>query len=153
MPSHPALPYVDQACRELKLFQKGVAQLLGVPVRTVQRHPATGGLSQTEHYAKLVRAIHPRNPTLAAQIATAIGKSLPELGIHPAPTAVSAPLPPPRATQAHAEAVVCAAADAIGVVPRDVRPIVAAIFSCARKLDVDLSSLTALLAEHPVKQS
>jgi hypothetical protein len=144
-PNHNQL--IGQAYKELGFIQKDLPDFFGVSLRTVQRYGHTYGISSFRDYAKLVQALYPRNPALAAQIAAMVGKSLSDLGVQLPPPPDPAPLPPPRATLVHAEAVLCAAADAVGLVPRDVRPIVAAIFSRVRALDVDLPSLTALLAE------
>ena len=132
-----------KAMTELQLNQQGLAELIGVSVRTLQRNIAFGGLTRQAHYERLVQALHARNPALAADIAASVNSSLPQLGVHTPATA----LPPPKATRAHAEAVVCAAADAMALVPRDARPAVAAIFSRVVELEVDLPSLVALLIE------
>jgi hypothetical protein len=155
----PVLPLILEATRQLLLTQRQLAKLTGVSLRTLQR---TGGFTQPKHYAALIQALYPRNPALAAQIAAAIGKSLPELGVQPpSPPAVAALVPPPapppgppsppRATRAHAEAVICAAADALNIVPREARPIVATIFARVRDLEVDLNTLTPLLAPAAVE--
>ncbi len=140
-------PLVHEACRQLSLNQKGLAELLGVTPRTLQRNTFNAGLSGHVHYAALVRALHPHNPELAEQIATTGGYSLAALGIHPPrPAAPSAP-PPVQPTRAHVDSVLNAAADALGMVPKDAKPIVAAIFARVQELHVDVGALLPMLAQ------
>jgi len=154
---------VYKGCAELAWGQKDVAEALGISVRTLQRRASSAGFADAADYQKLVQPLHARNPALAGEIAAALGRSLAELGVHvpprPAPAAATPPAaapraqspapPPAKATRAHAEAVICAAADALGVVPREARPIVATIFSRIRDLEIDLTTLTPLLAHPP----
>jgi hypothetical protein len=98
-----------------------------------------------DHYHKIIRALYPKNPDLAARIAAKLGGTLADYGV----TGPAAAGPPPKATRTHAEALICAAADAMDKVPRDARPIVSAIFAHVRDLGVDLPSLVELLAEKP----
>ena len=131
------------AQHELFLDQQQLADLIGVSKRTVQRHTAFGGLPTLEDGHKLIVALHPKNPALAARLATALGTTLPALGIR---SPAAPPPPPPPAKEGDADSVVCAAADALEIVPRDARPVVAAIFARALALEVDLMSLAKLLA-------
>lgn len=132
-----------QARSELGLNQRTLAKLLGVSMRTVQRHEDDGGLPiWGGHHAKLLKALHPRNPALASQIAAAHGKTLADYGIQEVATG---PQPPARATRMHADSVICAAADAFGIVPRDARPLVHAILTRVQELNVELGSLLPLI--------
>ncbi len=104
-----------------------LAKLLGCSRRTVQRNSRTEGLSRDEHYLRLIRAWHPRNPDLARQLAAARGTTLEALGLAP-------PAPPPDTTgPLHADSVVYAAADVLQLPPSAVRPAVAAAFAKARE--------------------
>ncbi len=136
---------VYDALRALNYLQQDVAELLGISVRTVQRRSNWGFVSSAD-YELLLRALQPTNPALAAELAQATGHDLAALGLvpRPPPPRVEPPLPPARLE--HAEAVVCAAADAMNVVPRDARPVVAAIFERALALGVDHAALARLLA-------
>ncbi len=146
-----ALQLIQKGRSVLGVNQVGLAELLGVSVRTVQRHERDGGLSWHGDHQTFLQALHPRDPALAAEIAAALGRPLADYGIQapveaPVATPVGPP-PPSRATRAHADSVVCAAADAFGIVPRDARPIVAAILTRVQELNVELASLVPLIAE------
>jgi hypothetical protein len=127
------------------------ADFLGVSRRTVQRHAHTSGVPQGDGHSRLLRALHPLNPQLAQQLALALGKNLVQMGLEaPAPPrGAPQPLKPtrPEARREHAALVVVAAADALGMPPREARPVLAAIFSEARATGVDMDQLAKLLAE------
>lgn len=135
----------------LYLNNKDLARFLGSSPRTVGRHARTGGLSMFDHYAKLAQAVHPIAPHLARELAATLGRSLADLGVHPGAenNASPSPVPPPKATKLHVDAVVCAIAEAFDISPRHARPAIAAIFDAVRNLDVDLPSLVARLATPP----
>ncbi len=114
------------------------AKLLGCSVRTVQRHPETGGVSARHHYDILIRATHANNPGLAAQLAAAVGTTLEAAG-------VAAPSDPTR--HEHADSVLCAAADVLQLPPTAVRAALAAAFARASEYEVTIGGLARLLAE------
>jgi hypothetical protein len=72
-----------QACRELDLDNRGLARLLGVGLRTVERH-GVYILYHPVYGHRFVRAVHPRNPELAGRLARAAGTNLKALGLEPA---------------------------------------------------------------------
>lgn len=127
---------VRLARRETNTWTDGdLATFLGCSRRTVQRHIHLGGLSQERHYHALIRAVHPKNPGLAAQLASARNTSLVELGL-------AAPAPPPDTTRpADWDSVVCAAADVLQLPPSAVRPAVAAALAKALELEVTIAGL------------
>ena len=113
---------VRQARRETGTWTDGdLAKLLGCSRSTIQRNRHTAGLSRDVHYRLLIQAVHPKNPKLAAQIASARGLGLQQLGLTP-----PAPAPDPTRPE-HADAVVYAAADVLQLPPSAVRPAVAAL--------------------------
>ncbi len=136
---------VHDCRRVLHLNNRELAEFLGVSVRTIQRHMSMGGVAYDSECEKLIHAVHPRNPALAAEFAEHIGKTLPSLGL-------AAPHDPRRApaqpvlSRLYADAVVCAAADALGQPPAAVRKAVAAAFRRALDLGASLEELTWLLA-------
>jgi transcriptional regulator with XRE-family HTH domain len=132
---------VSEARRLLRLNQRGLAELVGCSVRTVQRNSWTGGIGYSGHYATLIRAVHPQSPDLAARLAQATGHDLDALGLTTAPD-----LRPVAARREHADAIVAAAADVLDVSPKSVRPAIAAAFTLARELNVGLDTLAPLLA-------
>lgn len=132
---------VREARRETGTWtEPSLAKLLGCSRRTVQRHGQTAGLSQDHHYLLLIKAVHPRNPGLATQLARARHTTLEELGLAP-------PAPPPDPTRPeHANSVVYAAADVLQLPPSAVRPAIAAAFARAREHGVTLDGLARHLA-------
>jgi hypothetical protein len=88
--------------------------------------------------------VHPVDAALAAEIAAAGGTTLDALGLVPA-TAPAAPHgsggPPDRVV----DAVVCAAAEAMQVMPQSVRPAVLAAFACARELGLTVEGVERVL--------
>jgi hypothetical protein len=132
---------IHEACRLLGLNQRGLAKLVGCSVRTIQRNSSQGGLAYRSDHEKLITAVHPRSPDLAARLARSMGVDLGTLGL-PTPQE----LRPIAARREHADAIVAAAADALDVSPKTVRPAIAAAFALARELNVALDTLAPLLA-------
>ena len=128
--------------------QGALGSLLGSSVRSGQRWE-TGRSSPTGAQLQTLAAlVYPRNADLAAEIASAIGHNLVSLGI----VAPPAPAPPPPTLPAEdvVDAVVCAAADAIHVTPRDVRPALLAAFARARRLGLSVEVVEKALGQTSV---
>lgn len=145
---------VREARATLGLYVDGeLARFLGVSRRTVQRHTHSAGIPMGNGHEKLVRALYPRDPALALAIARSHKIDLSDLiaAAKPAapPAVPAAPAAPskPEARREHAAHVILAACDALNMLPRDVRPALAAIFGQARGLGVDLDQLAKLLSE------
>jgi hypothetical protein len=137
---------VRLARRETKTWIDGdLAKLLGCSRRTVQRNSRTGGLSQRAHYETLIKAVHPKNPDLAAALALARNTTLAELGL------VQPRQAPDPTRPEHADSVVYAAADVLRLPPSDVRPAVAAAFAKAVEHGVTLEGLARLLGAGSAK--
>ena len=134
--------------------QVGLARMLGISRRTAQRWVAHG--VPASGLAKLARLVHPRDPGLAATLATRAGRTLGELGIvQPQPPAPPALSPPPRAPPPAivVDAVVCAAADALDTSPREVRGAVRAAFARAREIGLTVEDVEAALKPTPAPRS
>jgi hypothetical protein len=144
-----AMPLRPQALFELARIALGTTQVglgasLGVARRTAQRWSDHGVPSY--HLPDLARLVYPHDPALAAEVAAAAGTSLEALGIvqpppPPAPAALPPtpppPAPPPPPPDGVVDAVVCAASEAMGLMPGAVRPGLHAAF--ARALEIGLS--------------
>jgi hypothetical protein len=141
MPNDSVVVLVREACRLLQLNQRGLAKLVGCSVRTVQRHSWQGGLGYSADHVKLIRAVHPHSPDLAARLARATNIQLDALGLSP-----TSDLTPIAARREHVDAIVAAAADVLDVSPKSIRPAIAAAFALARELHVSLDTLAPLLA-------
>jgi len=131
-----------EARKTLDVYTDGaLATFLGISRRTVQRHSYNGGIPPGD-LPKLVRALHARDPALAQTIARSLKIDLSDLAAAAKPAASTT-----RPTNEHVALMVLAACDALNMVPRDVRPALAAIFGQARSLGVDLDQLAKLLSE------
>lgn len=151
--------HVAQARSALGMSQREFGRMLGVVKRTVQRWEDHGAIVTPSTVATLVAAVHPRDPALAARIAAHSGTSLVALGIEKPPAPPPPPLPPepvrppapppapppppppPLPTATLVDSIVCVAADAAGVLPRAIRPALAAAFVRAREVQLDVGAI------------
>jgi helix-turn-helix protein len=145
---------VFEQCRQaLGMTQEELGRAMGVARRTAQRW-ASQGIPSYE-LPNLARLVHPRAPALAREIVAASGSTLEAAGIvAPAPPPVPAPAPPPPPLPAGVvDAVVCAAADAMDRMPKEVRPGLYAAFARAKEIgltvDVVERALRAMLEPTP----
>jgi len=137
---------VIQSRMALGLSQARYGELLGIGKRTVQRWEGGGTTVLRSTIQTLASAVHAVDPALAARIATHAGTSLLALGIEkpplpPAAPAQAPPLPPPLPTSTLVDSIVCVAADAIGVLPRAIRPALAAAFQRAQEVRLDVGAV------------
>jgi transcriptional regulator with XRE-family HTH domain len=129
--------------RVLHVSQNELAARLGVSRRTGQRWTKGSGPDGTQLHG-MARLVFPVDAALAAEIAEAAGTTLDALGLLPA----SAPGASPSSvvpTERVVDAVVCAAAEAMQVVPQQVRPALLAAFACARELGLTLEDVERVL--------
>ena len=117
------LVFFELARVALGTTQEALGKMLGVSRRTAQRWGASGipGYELT----KLARLVLPRDRALAVKIAAAAGTTLEAAGMEPPPPP---PAPPPDGV---VDAVVCAAAEAMEMMPKEVRPGLHAAFARA----------------------
>jgi hypothetical protein len=135
---------VFEMCRQaLGATQEELGLMLGVSRRTAQRW-STQGIPSYE-LIDLARVVHPRAPALAAEIVAALGTTLDRAGIVP-------PAPPaaPAAALTHppdvvVDAVVCAAADAMQMLPNEVRPGLHAAFARAKEIGLSVDVIERAL--------
>lgn len=139
---------MDDARRVLQVSQNGLAEKLGVSRRTGQRWSAGRGPYGMD-LQNMARLVYPLDVTLAAEIAAAAGTTLEVLGVLPPPSLAAPVLPAPPASVAPpdrvVDAVVCAAAEAMQVMPQSVRPAVLAAFACARELGLTVEGVERVL--------
>ncbi len=134
---------VIEARRHLAVSQGKLGTMLGSSARTGQRWERGGMPPAPQQLHQLAALVHPFDPELAARIATAGGSTLAELGIAlpPAP-APGAGMPNPTLM---VDSVVCAAADAMQLVPEAVRPALRAAFRRARLAGLSVEAVDAAL--------
>ena len=148
MPEKTMNELIREARGTLGLYvDSQLARFLGVSVRTIQRHAHRAGMPMGDAHAKLVRALYPRDPALALTIAGAHRIDLSDLVAAAKPATSTAAPAKLEARREHVALMVLAACDALNMLPRDVRPALAAIFGQARALGVDLDQLAKLLSE------
>jgi hypothetical protein len=83
-------------------------------------------------YVDLARVVHGHDPVLAAELVASKGTTLEAQGIVPPAPPPPPPAPPPPA-ESIVDAVVCAAAEAMDLTPREVRAGLHAAFARARR--------------------
>ena len=157
---HHNVPALVLAAQNLlRLNQRQLAETLdpiGASLRSVQRWATGQSRTPDRHLHELARRVYPHDRHLAANLAAAGASSLEELGIlrPPAPPAPPPPpaavLPPPPSpplppVEEIIDAIVCAAAEAIDVAPRDIRPALLAAFTRGRKLGLTMAQAEAAL--------
>jgi hypothetical protein len=134
---------VARASLALGLTNAMLAQIMGYSTRTIERRNRSGDWIGEFHLHPLARAVYPRDPKLAAELAKAGGTTLEKLGCVPAASPVAAPPPPqlPAPTLDHlGDSIVCAAAETMNVPPPAVRPALIAAFARARQLGLSLEA-------------
>ena len=143
------IPHLLSECRRaLHVGSQGkLGVLLGSSERTGQRWETGRSDPGHDQLVKLVRLVHPHNAGLAAQVAAAMGTNLVALGIAPPPAPPPPPPPPPLPAEDVVDAVVCAAAEAIDVTPREVRPALVAAFTRARRLGLSVMEVEKALGK------
>ncbi len=113
--------------------------LLGSSKSTGQRWERREAFPLPEQLHQLAALVFPRDAQLAAEIAAASGSTLEKLGVTPT-AAAAAP------DQIHiVDTVVCAAAEAMQVVPDAIRPALRAAFRRARQAQLSLETIDEAL--------
>jgi DNA-binding XRE family transcriptional regulator len=153
----PIIPMLIEARHHLMLSQGELGEKLGASRRTGQRWETKRSYPGPDHLHRLAALVHPHNPGLAADLAAAGGSTLERLGIvkppppPPAPPPPAPPPPPPSPPPPDpihlVDTVVCAAADAMQLIPDAVRPAVRAAFRRARLAGLSVEVVDAAL--HP----
>jgi transcriptional regulator with XRE-family HTH domain len=138
-----------QARQLLLLGQRGLGEALGLSRRTIQRWDHGQSSPYAGHLAKLAALVHPRDASLAEEIAQAAGTTLEKLGLAaPAPAGAAGPSPvgqPPPPSYL-TDTVVCAAAEALDAPPPAVRPVLLAAFRRARVVGLRVEDVEAALS-------
>jgi hypothetical protein len=144
-----------RAQMKLGLNQEQMGKLIGVSRRTMSRWSGSiPGVTEQQVYT-LARAVHPKDPAIAAELAGHIGQTLESLRIvAPPPPPVPAPPPPPPPRTLPpiplmVESVVCAAADALETKPAAVRDALSAAFVRAKRMGLSVEEVVAALAPAP----
>jgi DNA-binding XRE family transcriptional regulator len=147
------MPHLDALHFELSRQALGTTQAklgetLGVSRRTAQRWASGGGYLLPERMLDLVQRVHPHNAQLAGVLAATLGSTLEGLGVvqpPPPPLPPPVPAPPPPPPVGIVDAVVCAAAEAMELTPREVRLGLHAAFSRAQEIGLSVEVVVAAL--------
>ncbi len=141
------VPWLLRAQQALGLTQERFGVLIGVSRRTLIRWRGHAPYLGEGDARRLVAALHPVDPDLAAEIANQQGTTLEELGLvappPPTPAPVETPPREPPTIEHLVDSMVCAAAEAMSVKPPEVRPAVIAAFERARALHLEVEEICA----------
>jgi hypothetical protein len=149
-----------EAQRALSLNAQQLADLVGSSKRTVERWSGGHGAPYPDHVTRLAAAVYPHDPDIARRLAAFLGSSLEGLGIERPPPPPAAPPPPPPPVVSPpsplmpllVQSVVAAAAEALDVSPRAVRPAVLAAVDCAKAAGLSLDDMLAVLRPPQAKR-
>jgi hypothetical protein len=146
LPSDP-MGLLFEARRLLSLSRNGFAQAIGSSSRTMSRWNSGQAAPSPFNAREAAKLVYKLDRELALQLARAGHTDLVALGLEKAPK--PAPPPPPtrpQASMAHlADSVVCAAAEAISITPRAVRPALLEAFRRARAVGLTLEEVEQAL--------
>jgi transcriptional regulator with XRE-family HTH domain len=134
---HELTALFEQARQALGTTQEDLGQRLGVSRRTAQRWAISGIPSY--HLDGLARLVLPHDRVLAGEIAAAAGTTLEAAGI------VQPPPPPPAPPDGVVDAVVCAAAEAMEMMPKEIRPGLHAAFARAKEIGLTVDVIERAL--------
>lgn len=155
------IPLLLVLARErLSLNQQELAALAGSSLRTVQRWENNRSEPSPWNYHRVADALRELDPELAAEIDELAPRpappaplvivsampTIPPPPLTPAPPAPAPPPPPPIADAILVDAVVCAAAEAMSMIPQAVRPAILAAFTRARDARLTTEAVVAVLA-------
>ncbi len=151
--SRELIPLLQKARMVLDLSSQGaLGEALGSSARTGQRWEQGQSDMGLPDIHKLIVMVHPRDPDLAAQLAQVGRTTLLAAGIAPPPppapmvAAPPAPAAPPPPDPAYlVDTVVCAAAEAMDVMPEGIRPALRAAFRRARLARLSVEDIDSAL--------
>jgi hypothetical protein len=138
-PNRPTRALVARAQAALGMTHREFGETLGASERTALRWAAGRSSVGVPSLRALARLVYPRDPALAAELAEATSATLESLGI------VAPPAPPAVDASVLADAVVCAAADALSMPPGAVRRGLLAAFGRARELGLGVGDVERAL--------
>jgi hypothetical protein len=128
----------------LGLTQAGLGKILGCSSRTIQRWQVASAFSLLPEQAQsLAREVYPHDATLAAKVAAVGGGTLESFGI-------ARPARAPTATHL-VDSLVCAAAEASTLHPREMRPALIAAFTRAYEMGLTIEAVQSALQPEPTK--
>jgi hypothetical protein len=148
-----------RAKHALGLTDAELGKAMKCSTRTVSRFWGHASSPGHLHFRALATFAFPKDASLAADLATAGGVTLEQLGLRtpaPAPQAPRAAPPPelpPVATRLLAESVVCSAAEELDAPPRAVRGVLRAAFRRAREMRLTVEAMDDALSGPPAPQA
>jgi len=152
------VPLLVRARRALDLPSQGaLGEALGSSARSGQRWERDESKPSADQVHQLARRVSPIDAALAAELAEASDTTLLALGLEvpPAPAVVTTaapvapPPPPPPPDPIHiVDTVVCAAAEAMQLMPEAIRPALRAAFRRARLTGLSVEDVDRALHMH-----
>jgi hypothetical protein len=147
--AHDVRALFVMAQHAMSMTQQQFGDAIGSSRRAVQRWTVSGPPSYA--VPRIVRALHPHDASLAAELAAAHGKTLAEMGVPPPAQAHVTPSSSPAPCDAAVDAVVCACSEAVQMMPADVRPGLLAGFERAIEIGVSLEQAVRVLRARVVR--
>jgi transcriptional regulator with XRE-family HTH domain len=144
---------LHEARRAMGWTQRDLARSLGVSTRTGERWDAGRTSPAAEELLRLARIVHPRDAAVAQRIANHAREMNARSGLATPPLfplEAAPPAPPPLTERPlplarRVDIVVCAAAAALDVSPRVVKPAVLEAFRAAAEIGLGASEVVAAL--------
>ena len=148
--ARPISYLLTEARRVLGQNQRQLAEMIGSSLRTVQRWETQHGRPDRNEIQNVADAVRPHDVALADEIDTWAPRPKPPQPVAAPPPEPPAPPPPPPPLPIPdavlVDSVVCAAAEAMSLVPQAIRPAVLAAFTRARDARLTPDAVVAVLA-------
>jgi transcriptional regulator with XRE-family HTH domain len=137
---------LGDARRVLGMTQNEFGSALGSSHRTAVRWDAGQSSPGAHELRTLAGLLHPRDRSLAIEVAQHLGETLETLGLEtppppPAPAPPQPPQPPPTRPEDLVDIVVCAAVEVTGSMPSALRPLLYAVFKRAREVGLTMQAV------------
>jgi transcriptional regulator with XRE-family HTH domain len=150
---------LGQARRQLTMTQSKLADLCGISLRTVQRWDTKRSRPSAPMIHAIVDALEAVDPELGAELEMWAPRPKPAAPpppplqvVLPAPEVASPPheaVPLPRIpARVLVDSVICAAADAVAMLPDAVRPAILAAFARAEEAGLAMADVVDVLGAH-----
>jgi transcriptional regulator with XRE-family HTH domain len=150
---------LGKARQALGVTQAELAVVVQSSKRTVSRWEGGRSTPAEFHMTRLAEAVHPTDPSLAAELAALANETLLSLGLErppPAPAPAPAPEPPARSLPSDrdlVDSIVCAAAEAVATTPQAIRPALIAAFDRADSVGLAIAEVRRALRSQPAPKS
>jgi transcriptional regulator with XRE-family HTH domain len=129
-----------EARRTMHMNQRKFADAVGSSLRTVQRWETSRSSPVPAGVHRIADAVRALDPALAAEIDTLSPRRAPPPALVSPP---ASPVQPPLTDAVRLDALVCAAAEAMGLAPQTLRPALLAAFRRAKATGLTVDAVIA----------